>query len=241
MTEEEFKGRLSRYNDELDKINENIKNIENGINNNFFDNRTEHDIAFYKAQKEEYIEKINGLYWEYNANKNEDLIKNKIDVYKQKTFELNKNKIDATLCDRFYNQIKIDYNKICDMLKRINFSKDMKIDYDNEFGYIYFKDPRMEIDSLKYNSSVEIENDYINGRLLLSNDDFDKVENYYNNVAGAKVMFNRKGSMDYVEYCNRLYFRTNAVLFINDDHIGFENKIYKNIFLEKRKYEHSKI
>ena len=60
MTEEEFKGRLSRYNDELAKINENIKNIENGINNNFFDNRTEHDIAFYKAQKEEYIEKING-------------------------------------------------------------------------------------------------------------------------------------------------------------------------------------
>ena len=31
MTEEEFKGRLSMYTNELDKMNENIKNIENGI------------------------------------------------------------------------------------------------------------------------------------------------------------------------------------------------------------------
>lgn len=232
MTKEEFKGRLSLYNSELDKINENIKNIENGINNNFFDIRTEHDIAFYKIQKEEYIKKINELSWEYNnTNKNEDLIKNKINVYKQKTFELNKNKIDVTLRDRFYNQIKIDYNKICGLLKHIIFSKDMNIYYDDEFGYIYFKDPRMQIDSLKYSSSVEIDNNYINGRVLLSNDDFDNVENYYNNIAGTKIMFNRKWSMDYVVYYNRLYFRTNAVLFINDAHIGFENKIYKKYIL----------
>ena len=232
MTKEDFKGRLSLYNDELDKINENIKNIENGINNNFFNSKTEHDIAFYKTQKEEYIEKINRLYLEYNANKNEDLIKNKINVYKQKTFELNKNKIEATLRDRFYNQIKIDYNKICDILKHIIFSKDMNIYYDDEFGYIYFKDPKMTIDSLKYNSSVEIENDYINRHLLLNNDDFDNVKNYYcNNIAGAKIMFSRNGPMDYVEYCNRLYFRTDAVLFINDAHIGFENKIYKKYIL----------
>lgn len=233
MTKEEFKGRLSMYTNELDKINENIKNIENGINNNFFDNRIEHDIAFYKKQKEEYIKKISELYWGYNANKNEDLIKNKINVYKQKTYELNKNKIDTTLRDRFYNQIKIDYNKIYDTLKHIIFSKDMNIYYDDEFGYIYFKDPKMGIDSLKYNSSVEIENNYMNGHVLLSNDDFDNVENYYNNVDGIKIMFNRKWSIDYVEYYNRLYFRTNAVLFINDAHIGFENKIYKNIFLGK--------
>ena len=44
-------------------------------------------------------------------------------------------------------------------------------------------------------------------------------------------MFSRNGSMDYVEYCNRLYFRTDAVLFINDSHIGFENKIYKKYIL----------
>ena len=233
MTEEEFKGRLSMYTNELDKINENIKNIENGINNNFFDSRTEQDITFYKTQKEKYIKKINELYWGYNANKNEDLIKNKINIYKQKTFELNKNKIDDTLCDRFYNQIKIDYSKIGGILKHIIFSKNMNIYYDDEFGYIYFKDPRMQIDSLKYNSSVEIENGYMNGHVLLSNDDFDNVENYYNNVDGIKIMFNRKWSIDYVEYYNRLYFRTNAILFINDAHIGFENKIYKNIFLGK--------
>ena len=231
MTKEDFKGRLSLYNDELDKINENIKNIENGINNNFFDNKTEHDIAFYKTKKEEYIEKINRLYLEYNANKNEDLIKNKINVYKQKTYELNKNKIDVTLRYRFYNQIKIDYNKICSLLKHIIFSKDMNIYYDDEFGYIYFKDPKMRIDSLKYNSSIEIENNYINGHVLLSNDDFDNVENYYNSIAGIKIMFNRKWSMDYVVYYNRLYFITNAVLFINDAHIGFENKIYKKYIL----------
>ena len=232
MTKEEFKGRLSLYNSELDKINENIKNIENGINNNFFDSKIEHDIAFYKTRKEECTKKINELKWEYNnANKNEDLIKNKINVYKQKTFELNKNKIDDTLRDRFYNQIKIEYNKIHEILKHIIFSKDMNIYYDDEFGYIYFKDPRMQIDSLKYNSSTEIENNYINGRVLLSNDDFDNVENYYNNISGAKIMFNRKWSMDYVVYYNKLYFRTNAVLFINDAHIGFENKIYKKYIL----------
>ena len=90
----------------------------------------------------------------------------------------------------------------------------------------------MTIDSLKYNSSVEIENDYINRHLLLNNDDFDNVKNYYcNNIAGAKIMFSRNGPMDYVEYCNRLYFRTDAVLFINDAHIGFENKIYKKYIL----------
>ena len=233
MDKEEFKGRLSMYTNELDKINENIKNIENGINNNFFDSRIEHDITFYKTQKEEYIKKINELYWGYNTNKNENLIKNKINVYKQKSFELNKNKIDVTLRDRFYNQIKIDYNKICGLLKHIIFSKDMNIYYDDEFGYIYFKDPKMEIDSLKYNSSVEIENDYINGHVLLSDDDFDNVKNYYNNMDGIKIMFNRKWSIDYVEYYNRLYFRTNAILFINDEHIGFENKIYKNIFFGK--------
>ena len=233
MTKEEFKGRLSMYTNELDKINENIKNIENGINNNFFDSRIEHDIAFYETQKEEYIKKINELHLGYNANKNEDLIKNKINIYKQKTFELNKNKIDVTLRDRFYNQIKIDYSKIGGILKHIIFSKNMDIYYDDEFGYIYFKDPKMVIDSLKYNSSIEIENDYINGHVLLSNDDFDNVENYYNNIAGTKIMFNRKWSIDYVEYYNRLYFRTNAILFINDAHIGFENKIYKNIFLGK--------
>lgn len=231
MTKEDFKGRLSLYNDELDKINENIKNIENGINNNFFDSKTDHDIAFYKTQKEEYIEKINRLHLEYNANTNEDLIKNKINVYKQKTFELNKNKIGAALRDRFYNQIKIDYNKICGLLKHIIFSKDMNIYYDDEFGYIYFKDPKMTIDSLKYNSSVEIENDYINRHLLLNNDDFDNIKKYYNNITGAKIMFSINGPMDYVEYCNRLYFRTDAVLFINDSHIGFENKIYKKYIL----------
>ena len=52
MDKEDFKGRLSMYNNELDKINENIKNIENGINNNFFDGIIEHDITFYKTQKE---------------------------------------------------------------------------------------------------------------------------------------------------------------------------------------------
>ena len=107
----------------------------------------------------------------------------------------------------------------------------MNIYYDDEFGYIYFKDPRMQIDSLKYNSSTEIENNYINGSVLLSDEDFNNVENYYNNVDGVKIMFNRKWSMDYVVYYNKLYFRTNAVLFINDAHIGFENKIYKKYIL----------